>query len=74
MLVGELNAYARFHIRQNFSFTVGYQATFIDQVARPASSILYNDNGASADPAIVTRPTLERFDFGGINVSGEFRF
>jgi hypothetical protein len=74
MFVGELNAYARFHIRQNFSFTVGYQATFIDQVARPASSILYNDNGASADPAIVTRPSRERFDFGGINVSGEFRF
>ena len=73
-LVGELNLYARLHIRQNFAITVGYQATFMDQVARPASSILYNDNGANADPAIVTNPSLERFDFGGINVSGELRF
>jgi hypothetical protein len=74
MLVGELNLYARIHIRQNFTFTVGYQATFIDQVARPASSIFYNDNGSNADPAIVTNPSLELFDFGGINVSGELKF
>ena len=73
-VVGELNLYARIHIRQNFALTVGYQATFMDQVARPASSILYNDNGSNADPAIVTNPSLERFDFGGINVSGELRF
>lgn len=74
MLVGELNLYAKLHIRQNFALTVGYQATFIDQVARPASSIFYNDNGSNADPAIVTRPSRELFDFGGINVSGELRF
>jgi hypothetical protein len=73
-LVGELNLYAKIHIRQNFAITVGYQATFMDQVARSHSSILYNDNGANADPAIVTNPSLERFDFGGINVSGELRF
>jgi hypothetical protein len=72
--VGELSLYARLHIRQNFALTVGYQATVMDQIARPHSSILYNDNGAAADPAIVTRPSHERFDFGGINVSGEFRF
>ena len=73
-VVGELNVYARFHVRQNFAVTVGYQATFVDNVARSHSSILYNDNGANADPAIVTNPSLELFDFGGINVSGELRF
>jgi hypothetical protein len=73
-VLGELNLYAKIHIRQNFTFTVGYQATFVDQVARSYSSILYNDNGQNADPAIVTKPSLELFDFGGINVSGEFRF
>ena len=73
-VVGELNLYAKFHIRQNFAITVGYQATFMDQVARAHSSILYNDNGANADPAVVTKTSLKRFDFGGINVSGELRF
>lgn len=73
-LVGELSIYAKLHIRQNFAITVGYQATVMNQIARPHSSILYNDNGANADPAIVTRSSHERFDFGGINVSGELRF
>lgn len=73
-LVGELNLYARIHIRQNFAVTVGYQATFMDQVTRAHSSILYNDNGPTADAAIVTSPSHERFDFGGLNVSGEIRF
>jgi hypothetical protein len=72
--VGELSLYAKIHIRQNFALTVGYQATFMDQIARPHSSILYNDNGTNADPAVVTSPSHERFDFGGINVSGELRF
>lgn len=73
-VIGELNLYARFHIRQNFAVSVGYQATFLDNVARSHSSIFYNDNGANADPAIVTNPTFELFDFGGLNVSGEIRF
>ena len=73
-VVGELNAYARIHIRQNFTVTVGYQATFIDNVTRSHSSIFYNDNGANADAAIVTKPSFELFDFGGLNVSGEIRF
>lgn len=73
-VVGELNLYARFHIRQNFAFTVGYQATFVDNVTRSSSSIFYNDNGANAPPAIVTDPSFELFDYGGLNVSGELRF
>jgi hypothetical protein len=73
-VVGELNAYARIHIRQNFTISVGYQATFIDNVTRSHSSIFYNDNGATSDPGIVTRPSFELFDFGGLNVSGEIRF
>lgn len=73
-VVGELNAYARIHIRQNFTISVGYQATFIDNVSRSHSSIFYNDNGATADPGIITRPSFELFDFGGLNVSGEIRF
>jgi hypothetical protein len=73
-VVGELNLYAKFHIRQNFAITVGYQATFMDQVTRAHTAILYNDNGANADPAIVTNPSLEQFDFGGINISGELKF
>ena len=73
-VVGELSLYAKLHIRQNFAVTVGYQATFMDQIARPHSSILYNDNGSNADPAVVAKSSHERFDFGGINVSGELRF
>ncbi|MDA0281862.1 MAG: BBP7 family outer membrane beta-barrel protein [Planctomycetota bacterium] len=78
--VGELNLYARLHIRQNIALSIGYSNTWLYNVTRAHSSIFYDDipgvdaNGQPFDPAIVAGPSFENFKFGGLTTSIEIRF
>jgi hypothetical protein len=71
---GELSVYGRIHINRHVSLTVGYSFLFVDNVTRPQDSILYNDNGPNADPAIVVNPGFELMYYQGLNVGGEIRY
>lgn len=71
---GEVTVFGRIHVSPRFSVVVSYQAMFVDNVARPHTSIFYNDNGQGQPAAVVTRPAFDLMSFQGINVGGEFRF
>lgn len=72
---GELSLTGQVHISEKFSINVGYTIIFVDNVSRPTSSILYNDNGPSPiPPAVVVNPSFDLMYFQGLNVGGEIRF
>jgi hypothetical protein len=71
---GELALYSRIHISENFSISVGYTVVIIDNITRPHSSILYNDNGPSNPAGFVVAPSFDTMYYQGINVGGELRF
>lgn len=71
---GELAVYGRLHINKHVSMTVGYSFLFVDNVTRAHNSILYNDNGQNADPAIVSNPGFDLMYYQGLNVGGEIRY
>lgn len=73
--VGELQLYARIHVTENFSLSVGYSIVEAFRITRPADNIFYNDNGPFPTPPGVVLDTDETdFQLKGLTVGGEIRF
>lgn len=71
---GEVAVHGRLHLNKHVSVTVGYTFLFIDNVTRPQNSIRYNDNGLSADPAVVVRSGFDLMYYQGLNLGAEIRY
>ena len=71
---GELAVYGKLHISKHVSLNVGYTFLFVDNITRAHNSILYNDNGQNADPAVVSNPAFDLMYYQGLNVGGEIRY
>ncbi len=73
--IADLSLYARFHVRHNFTLSVGRQFLYARGISRPAENIYYNDLG-SANPtaSIGVKPAFQSMYWQGLTLSGEFRF
>ncbi|MGH7201380.1 MAG: BBP7 family outer membrane beta-barrel protein [Planctomycetaceae bacterium] len=72
--VAEFQLYARVHVTEDFSLTVGYNVLWVPRMTRPHRNIFYNDNGPNAPPGIVVDSEIDELRLEGLTVGGELRF
>lgn len=71
----DLSLYARLHLRQNFTLSVGRQFLYASGISRPAENIFYNDLGTgSPNAAIGVNPAFQPMFWHGWNFAAELRF
>tara|TARA_R110002111_G_scaffold262875_1_gene342511 strand:+ start:60666 stop:62012 length:1347 start_codon:yes stop_codon:yes gene_type:complete len=72
----ELGLNARIHLSENFTFNVGYNFLWANQVARPGNIIYYNTS--SSDPntgvSLQAKNSLDSYTLHGLVIGGEIRF
>lgn len=70
----EAGTYARIHPTPNMTFSIGYNFMFLTRVSRPATNIVYNDNGPLVPPDIHVQRTFSDITIQGLTLGAEFRY
>jgi len=69
-------AYARVHLNENFTISVGYDVLWAARVSRPHKNIIYNvdDTGASPVSDFDLRIDKDEMLWDGLTIGAEYRF
>lgn len=71
----EGTCFARVHVSENISLSVGYNWLGLYNITRPAENIYYNDNGPlPTPPGVVVNAKTSEMWVRGLMVGGEVRF
>ncbi len=73
-LGGDVSTYAQINVTPRFSLRAGYNFIVLSHVTRPQRDVVYNDNGASAPPAISSQIDMKGIFFSGFSLGVEYRF
>jgi hypothetical protein len=70
----DLGGYVALNLSPSFSARVGYSLLALNRVTRPHKDIIYNDNGQSAPPGIISQLVITDVFISGLNLGFDFRF
>lgn len=71
----DCTAYARLHLRENFSVHVAYNVLWMARVTRPHENIVFNDPGTTLlPPGVVVDADIGELMLEGLSLGGEIRF